>query len=274
MLESGGEHTNSQTGYCASCESKYWKSCKASFILAWPQLPVQPLERKGLHRDRLFSSGLDATWPFNHIWKPVFLKSAHFVGRMYACKLLSAGSLQSHSGICYAGIQPVCGCSAPLKFVPKTTAWDDWRSSWNHPKSVFKHKLREKWATKKQSRFTLSNCTSGQSLLRALSTFYHQKTDTGFVLGYWSSSAKLSDLLSYLQNSQGLTRFLPETTWKPFARHSGHLPMWCGCWHMNGLEYMLMASLWLHFKSCIIHRLEARVNGSHSTQFADISRRS
>lgn len=129
--------------------------------------------------DRLFSSGLETTWPFNHIWKPVFLKAAHFVGRMYTHKPPSAGSLQSHSEICYAGIQPVCGCSAPLKFVPKTTAWDDWRSSWTYPKSVFKHKLREKCATKKQSRFTLSNCTSGQSFLKVLSTITTRRVTLG-----------------------------------------------------------------------------------------------
>lgn len=133
--------------------------------------------------ERLFSSGLETTWPFNHIWKPVFLKAAHFVGRMCSRKPLSAGSLQSHSGICYAGIQPTCGSSASLKFVLKTRARDDWRSSWTYPKSVFKHKLREKHATKKQSRFAFSNCTSGPSLLRALSIFYHQETGTGFVLG-------------------------------------------------------------------------------------------
>lgn len=33
--------------------------------------------------ERLFYSGLEATWTFNHIWNPVRLKAAHFVGRMY-----------------------------------------------------------------------------------------------------------------------------------------------------------------------------------------------
>lgn len=120
--------------------------------------------------ERLFSSGLETTWPFNHISKPVFLKVAYFVGRMCTYKPSFSGSLQSLSGACRTGIQPVCGCSASPKYLGKTAAWDDWRSSWTYPKSAFKHKLKEKCAAKKQSRFALRNCTCGQSLLRAVST--------------------------------------------------------------------------------------------------------
>lgn len=109
--------------------------------------------RDFIETEELFTPDLETTWPFNHIWKPVFLKAVYFVGSMHTRKPPSAGSLQSHSGICHVGIQPVCGCSAPLKFMSKTTAWDDWGSSWTDPKSVFKHKLRQKCATKKQSRF-------------------------------------------------------------------------------------------------------------------------
>lgn len=132
--------------------------------------------------ERLFSSGLETTWPFNHIWKPVFLKAAHLVGTR---KAPSAGSLQSRWGICRAGIQSVWGCSAPLGFVSETTAWDDLKSSWPYPKSGFKHKLRETW-NKNQSRFALSNCTSGESLLRALSTVTTRRVALGLCWGLLS----------------------------------------------------------------------------------------
>lgn len=68
---------------------------------------------------------------------------------------------------------------------------------------------------------------------------------------------KLPDLLSCLQNLQELTwkaTFLPKTIWKPFARCSGHLPVWCRCWHMNELEQIPMVSLLLHFTSCSCSR--------------------
>lgn len=48
--------------------------------------------------ERLFSSGLETTWPFNHICKPAFLKVAYFVGRMCTYKPSFSGSLQSRSG--------------------------------------------------------------------------------------------------------------------------------------------------------------------------------
>lgn len=108
----------------------------AKHLSFWLGLNSQYSLWKGRHfteTERLFSSGLEATWTFNHIWNPVRLKAAHFVGRMYtqisphllgACSLTQGSAVQEHNQ---------CGCSAP-QFVSKTPPWDNWRSSWTYPK--------------------------------------------------------------------------------------------------------------------------------------------
>lgn len=85
----------------------------AKHLSFWLGLSSQYSHWKGrgfTETERLFSSGLETTCTFNHIWNPVCLKAAHFVGRMYIqispLPSPSAGSLHPHSGICCAGTQP------------------------------------------------------------------------------------------------------------------------------------------------------------------------